>query len=110
MRIARVIGQITLSQPHAALTGGRFLLAVPYSLEMLGSGAGRGVPGSKCLVVYDELGAGLGSLVGVSEGREAAVPFAPQLKPVDALVAAILDHVQVWPAPAVTAECNGAGP
>jgi ethanolamine utilization protein EutN len=46
-------------------------------------------------VVYDELGAGLGSLIAVSEGREAAQPFGPEGKPIDAYNAAILDHIDL---------------
>lgn len=98
MRIARIIGRVTLSRPHDTLAGGRLLLAVPCSLEMLREGAGDELSVNflgECLVVYDELGAGVGSQVGVSEGREAAMPFSPKQKPVDALVAAVLDHVQV---------------
>jgi len=45
--------------------------------------------------VLDELGAGVGSRIGMSEGREAAMPYYPQLKPVDAYNAAILDTLHV---------------
>ena len=47
------------------------------------------------MVVYDELGAGIGSLIAISEGREAAQPFRPELKPVDAYNAAILDSIDL---------------
>ena len=47
------------------------------------------------LVAWDVLGAGLGSLVSVAEGSEAAQPFRPEIKPVDAYVAAILDELEV---------------
>jgi ethanolamine utilization protein EutN len=43
------------------------------------------------VVVFDELGAGLGSRIALSEGREAAMPFYPEVKPIDAYNAAILD-------------------
>jgi ethanolamine utilization protein EutN len=46
-------------------------------------------------VVWDELGAGVGSRVGVSEGREAAMPFHPERKPVDAYCACILDQIHL---------------
>ena len=45
------------------------------------------------IVAFDELGAGVGSRVAISEGREAAMPFHPEIKPVDAYNAAILDHL-----------------
>ena len=47
------------------------------------------------VVVFDELGAGLGSRIALSEGREAAMPFFPAAKPIDAYNAAILDSFQV---------------
>ena len=43
------------------------------------------------LVVYDELNAGEGQLIAVSEGREAAVPFHPAKVPIDAYNAALID-------------------
>jgi microcompartment protein CcmK/EutM len=46
-------------------------------------------------VVWDENGAGIGSLIAVSEGAEATQPFRPDFKPVDAYAAAILDSVNV---------------
>ena len=47
------------------------------------------------LVVYDILGAGAGSLIGVSEGREAANPFGKTKTPVDAYCACLIDHLDV---------------
>jgi ethanolamine utilization protein EutN len=46
------------------------------------------------IVVYDDLRCGIGSRVAISEGREAAMPFHPEIKPVDAYNAAILDHLE----------------
>ena len=43
------------------------------------------------IAVFDELGAGVGSRIAISEGREAAMPFYPEIKPIDAYNAAILD-------------------
>lgn len=89
MRIGEVIGTVTLSRVHPALQGARWVVAVPYSLDALrqdGSGDGED------LVVYDELGAGLGQRIGISEGAEATMPFRPAKKPVDAYNACILDQ------------------
>jgi ethanolamine utilization protein EutN len=70
-----------------------FRLAAPLSLdELLGKPAA-----GEAIVVYDELNAGEGQLIGISEGREAAQPFEPDVKPIDAYNAAILDHVDVRP-------------
>ena len=45
--------------------------------------------------MFDELGAGVGSRIAISEGREAAQPFYPEVKPIDAYNAAILDTLSV---------------
>ena len=47
------------------------------------------------IVVFDELGSGLGSLIAISEGGEAMQPFRPEMKPIDAYAAAILDSLDV---------------
>jgi len=96
MRIADVIGTVTLNRCHPSLTGGRFKLVVPLSLDNL---TGRSQEQAEELTVYDELGAGIGSRIALSEGREAAVPFHPEVKPIDAYNAAILDSVFVKPLP-----------
>jgi ethanolamine utilization protein EutN len=49
------------------------------------------------VVIYDELGAGVGDLLAVTESAEASAPFHPQVKPIDAYNAAILDAVVVEP-------------
>ena len=89
MRIAKVIGIVTLSRVHNALQGARWLIGVPYSLEALQTG----VPDGEDLVIYDHLGAGLGSRIALSESGEAAAPFLPEKKPVDAYCACILDQI-----------------
>jgi microcompartment protein CcmK/EutM len=91
MRIAEVIGNVTLARVHPSLTGARWLLVVPYSLKALRAGE----PDGEDLVVFDNLGAGPGNQIGFSEGAEAAAPFHPQKKPVDAFCACILDRVVV---------------
>jgi len=92
MRIGEVIGSVTLSQAHPSLLGATFRLAVPLSFDELTTGA---KPQGEAIVVYDELGAGLGSRIAFSEGAEAAQPFLPQIKPVDAYNGAILDDIQL---------------
>ena len=89
MRIAEVIGTVTLSRAHPSLGRSRWVIGVPYSLKALT----EGVPDGEDVVIYDDLGAGAGSRVGFSEGGEAAAAFYPEKKPVDAYCACILDHV-----------------
>ena len=47
------------------------------------------------VVVWDDLGAAYGSIIAVSDGAEAAQPFRPSQKPVDAYNAAIIDELHV---------------
>ncbi|MCR4415449.1 MAG: carbon dioxide concentrating mechanism protein CcmL, partial [Thermoguttaceae bacterium] len=85
MRIGEVIGTVTLNRWHPSLAGARFKLVVPLSLaDLEGSG---GEPAEE-LTVYDELGADVGHRIAFSEGREAAMPFHPEIKPLDAYCAA----------------------
>ncbi len=92
MRIAEVKGRVTLSRFHPSLRGGRFLVArpLPYSALVEGSTAR-----SEELIVYDNLGAGEGALIGVSEGREAANPFGKNKTPVDAFCACLIDQISL---------------
>ncbi len=92
MRIAQVIGNVTLSRVHPSLHGGRFRLATPLTLGDLRS---REPSDNEAIVIYDELNAGNGQWIAVSEGGEAAQPFYPEEKPLDAYNAAILDTVQL---------------
>jgi ethanolamine utilization protein EutN len=90
MRIAEVIGRVTLSRFQPQLRGGRFLIALPMPLSALTTDANdRGEE----VVVYDMLGAGPGSLIGFSEGREAANPFGKTKTPVDAYCACLIDQL-----------------
>ena len=92
MRIAKVVGTVTLNRCHPSFTGARLRLVVPLSLAEL---RGEQQPQADEMVAWDDQGAGLGSLVAVSEGAEAAQPFRPELKPVDAYAAAILDEINL---------------
>ena len=94
MRIGEIIGTVTLSRWHPALCGACYRLTVPLSLAEL---AGDSEPAAEAFVVYDELGAGHGSRIAISEGSEAAQPFYPNIKPIDAYNAAILDAIQLAP-------------
>lgn len=100
MRIARVIGTVTLSPRLPELGAGRLLIADALdgpALDGIDRRAPRRTPMPESLVVYDELGAGVGQLIAVSEGREAAMPFYPRRVPIDAYNAAILDEVEMTP-------------
>jgi ethanolamine utilization protein EutN len=92
VRIAEVIGSITLSRSADCLRGKRMVIGVPYSLSAL-TKQGRG--DGEDLVILDPLGSGLGSVIAFSEGGEAAAPFFPEKCPIDAYAACILDQIQI---------------
>jgi ethanolamine utilization protein EutN len=92
MRIAEVIGRVTMSRLHPSLKGGRFVIALPMPLEALTEGSARR---GEEVVAYDDLGASPGGLIGLSEGREAANPFGKVKTPIDAYCACLLDRVEV---------------
>jgi len=92
MRIGKVIGTVTLGRVHPSLAGARLKLVTPLSLDNL---TGKSSEMAEEIVVYDQLGAGIGHRIALSEGREAAMPFHPEAKPVDAYNAAILDNVSI---------------
>ncbi len=91
MRLGVVIGRVTLNAKDPAYAGGRLLIVQPWGK---GDYAGTSGPrtGGANLVVYDELGASEGAVVGFTEGAEAAQPFSHDM-PVDAYVACLVDQV-----------------
>lgn len=123
MRLGTVIGRVTLSQNEPVYTGGRLLIVQPWTRAEFAAasgarsvagvadrGTGDAMPSSRSglagislplpkgssVVVYDELGAGLGHVVGFTEGAEAAQPFTGDA-PVDAYCACILDQISYEP-------------
>ena len=94
MRLGAVIGRVTLSKAVPALQGGRFLIVSPFTRKHYQSGTETppGMSADFSLVVYDNLGGGVGQTIGFTEGREAAQPF-DQPTPVDAINAALVDDV-----------------
>lgn len=92
MRIAKVLGNLTLSRCAAELVGMRWKIVVPLSLDEL---LEEREPASEELVACDELNAAPDEWVALSEGAEAAMPFTPKPMPLDAYLAAILDSVEI---------------
>lgn len=88
MRIANVIGRVTLSVRHHSLRGERLLVVLPWSAKTPTTGKDH----DYSIVAFDELGAGVGQLVTVAESTEATRPF-ERPTPSDAYVAAIIDDV-----------------
>lgn len=92
MQLGQVIGTVTLVRPHPLMTGARYKLVIPRSLANL---RGESNHNQEPIVVYDDQGAGLGDLIAISEGREAAQPFEPVEKPIDAYNAALIDRLNL---------------
>ena len=96
MRLGHVIGRVTLSQQDPAYTGGRFLLVQPFAREQFAGAAMTPLAKGNSLVVYDNLGADFGHVIGFTEGAEATAPF-EKPTPVDAFNAAIIDQIFYTP-------------
>ncbi len=94
MRLGTVIGRVTLSVSIPALSGARWLIVSPFTREHFqrGSETPPGMSKEASLVVYDDLGGGVGQTIGFIEGREAASPF-DQPTAVDAINAALVDEI-----------------
>jgi ethanolamine utilization protein EutN len=103
MRIAEVIGTVTLSRCHPTLVGLSWIIGVPFSLKGLQTDKADG----EDQVICDGISASIGSWVGFSEGAEGAQPFVPAKKPVDAYAACILDQIAVSDQPSAISQKEG---
>ena len=98
MKLGTVIGRVTLSRSVDALQAD-----VPHgeSVHREQYAAGLNAPLAMgrefSLVVYDNLGGGVGQVIGYEEGREAAQPF-DRPTPIDAINCALIDEMfyQPW--------------
>lgn len=99
MRVGNVIGRVTLSVTVPELEGARWLVVNPFTRDSFAEANNGPVNMTRepSLVVYDDLGGGLGQTIGFVEGREAACPF-DQPAPVDAINAALIDEIFFSPA------------
>ncbi|WP_153557301.1 EutN/CcmL family microcompartment protein [Roseimaritima sediminicola] len=92
MKIARVIGTVTLARMHPSLEGARLRCVEQLdSIDDLDSP----VYGGETIVAWDLCGAGIGDRVAMAEGPEAAQPLNPRTVPLDASLVAVLDDVDV---------------
>ncbi len=94
MRLGAVIGRVTLSKTIDELRGARWLIISPFTREHFqqGENTPAGLSKDPSLVIYDDLGGGVGQTVGFVEGREAAQPF-DKPAPIDAINAALVDNI-----------------
>ncbi len=99
MRMGKVIGRVTLSKQDPAYTGGRWLMVNPLDRAQLRTGDYSGLSAELSCVVYDDLGAGVGDLVGFVDGAEATAPFDHPM-PIDAYNCALINRIEYMPPPA----------
>ena len=94
MKLGAVIGRVTLSRNLDSLEGARWLIVSPFTREHYQNGTQTpgGLSKDPSLVVYDDLGGGVGQTIGYVEGREAAQPF-EEPTPVDAINVALVDEI-----------------
>lgn len=99
MRFGRVIGRTVFSQQDKAFKGGRFLVVSPMGRKQLSrpiTDESDPVSDIPSLIVYDNLGAGVGDVIGFVEGAEATAPFENPI-PIDAFNAAIFSRINYAP-------------
>ncbi len=93
MFVARVTGSLVATQKVASMTGHKLLLVEPYRVD--DKGRDRLVPTGRSFVVVDCLGAGLGEMVLVCQGSSARLTPETEKLPIDAVVIALVDTVDV---------------
>lgn len=91
-----------MSVQDAALKGGRWLIVSPLDASQFSEACSKkqAITAQSSLIVYDNIGAGEGDVIGFSEGAEATAPFSEPI-PIDALCIAIFDSIDYTPYPAV---------
>ena len=84
MQLARVIGNVVATSKDRGLLGRTLLVLQPLSPAREAVG--------RPLVAVDAVGAGASEEVFFVRGREASLPFLPDMVPTDATVIGICDH------------------
>lgn len=95
MRLGVVRGQVVLNSAIPSLEGIRMVIVEPVTSERLAAGGKLG--GGKAVIAADQLGAGIGQVVGIAEGRTAASPFYPVDVPIDVYCALIAENIDYHP-------------
>jgi carbon dioxide concentrating mechanism protein CcmL len=98
MRVAQVIGRVTLSVQDPSFKGGRWLMVNPLDAGQFNDACRKApaLSSQSSLVAFDNMGAGDGDIVGIVEGAEATAPFDFPI-PIDAITVAIFDSLSYEP-------------
>ncbi len=94
MRFGKVIGNVVLSHHDPGLKGARWLVVAPMGKAQFLNLESDEIGSDPSTVVYDNLGATTGDIIGFTEGGEAMFPF-DHPTPVDATNAVIVDQVNM---------------
>lgn len=90
MKIARVIGQVVSTVEHKDFQGWKLLMVLPLDAQ--------GRPAGESFVAVDAAQAGLGDQVLVmEEGKGARQIMKSATAPCEAVIAGVIDHVQMAP-------------
>lgn len=87
MLLGRVAGTVVATRKEPRLDGLRFLVVEVLKLDRTPTGA--------FVVAADAMGSGLGEVVLLAQGSSARLTEATREKPVDAVITAIVDTVEV---------------
>jgi microcompartment protein CcmK/EutM len=87
MTLGKVVGTVVATRKDEKLVGGKLLMVQELSLE--------GEPLERYAVAVDSVGAGVGEVVLVATGSSARLTAATKDRPVDAVIMAIVDSLEV---------------
>lgn len=87
MQICRAVGTVVATRKEARLRGLKLLLVEPVTPG--------GDPSGRHLVAVDAVGAGVGETVLVAQGSSARMTDASNERPVDAVIMAIVDTIEL---------------
>ena len=91
MKLARVIGRVVLSKKDVALKGGFLVIASPLDKSQYKNKADKSLSKTQFnLIIYDNIGASMGDIIGYVEGAEATAAFKEPI-PIDAYNVGIVE-------------------
>lgn len=87
MLLGKVVGTVWSTRKDESLVGSKFLIIRQLNLDY--------TPKDSTIVAVDSVGAGVGEIVLVAQGSSARQTVITQNKPIDAVVMAIVDKLDV---------------
>ena len=88
MIIAKVVGKVVATVKDAGFDGKKLIVAHAHVIK-----DGQLVPGQTMIIANDELGAGEGDLVVVTQGSSARIAPGMKVCATDAVVVALIDRI-----------------